>query len=228
MYCVKCGVKLQGGVESCPLCHTPVWNPDVTERDHSYPDTMPQQHRESNLPAAVAFTLISVIAILVTLTVCLKLYGTLSWGGYVIFGILLVYVFAVLPCWFSQPRGEVFVPVDHAATALYVFYICLRTGGHWFWSFAFPVILASCILCTALICLLKYVKGGRPFILGGFLLALGGFAVLVEYFEHLSFGVPMFLWSLYSLVGFGTVGVFLLIAGMVPSLRQAMRRRFFF
>ena len=228
MYCVKCGVKLQDGVESCPLCHTPVWNPDAAERDHSYPDTMPQQHSESDLPGAIAFTVISVIAILVTLTVCFKLYGTLNWGGYVVFGILLFNVLAVLPRWFSQPRGEVFVPVDHAATALYVLYICLRTGGHWFWSFAFPVILASCILSTAMICLLKYVRGGRPFILGGFLLALGGFTVLVEFFEHLSFGVPMFRWSLYSLAGFGTVGAFLLIAGMVPRLRQAMRRRFFF
>ena len=27
MYCVKCGVKLQDGTETCPLCQTPVWNP---------------------------------------------------------------------------------------------------------------------------------------------------------------------------------------------------------
>jgi len=29
MYCVKCGVKLQEGIPSCPLCQTPVWNPDA-------------------------------------------------------------------------------------------------------------------------------------------------------------------------------------------------------
>jgi hypothetical protein len=134
----------------------------------------------------------------------------------------------VLPRWFREPRGEVFVPIDHAAAALFVLYVCRKTGGHWFMSFALPVIVSSCLISTAMICLLKYVKGGRLFILGGFLLALGGFTVLVEFFEHLSFGGEMFRWSLYSLAGFGSVGLFLLIAGMIPSLRHGMRKRFFF
>ena len=228
MYCVKCGVKLQNGVEHCPLCNTPVWNPEQTTGECSYPDHYPLHHRESALPAAVALTVICVTAILVVMTVCFKLYGALSWGGVAIGGILLFYVLAVLPLWFRQPKGEVFVPVDHAAVGLYVLFLCLRTGGHWFLSFAFPVTFISCLLSTALICLLKYVRGGKVFILGGFLLALGGFTVLVEFFEHLSFGTEMFRWSLYSLSGFGVPGLFLLLAGTIPSLRQWLRKRFFF
>ncbi len=228
MYCVKCGVKLQEGVECCPLCATPVWNPDSVVREPGYPDTLPRQHREADLPGAVAFTVICAIAILVTLIVCFRLYGSLGWGGYVVFGVLLFYVVAVLPRWFRQPRGEVFVPVDHFAAALYVLFICLKTGGHWFLSFAFPVILASCLLSTAMICLLKYVKGGRLFIFGGFLILLGLFTVLVEFFEHLSFGTAMFRWSLYSLTVCGAVGLFLLVAGVIPALRNGMRKRFFF
>ena len=107
-------------------------------------------------------------------------------------------------------------------------YICVRTGGSWFLGFAFPVILISCVLSTAVICLLKYVRGGRPYVLGGFLLAVGGSTVLIELFEHLTFGTPMFHWSLYSLLGFGAVGLFLLLAGMIPALRQALKRRFFY
>ena len=228
MYCVKCGVKLQDGAESCPLCQTPVWNPDPVEGQRSYPDRMPGAHRQSDLPGAVALTLLCAIAAVVTLTVCFKLYGALKWGGYVVFGLGLFYVVAVLPRWFIEPKGEVFVPIDHAAAALFTLYVCLKTGGHWFLSFALPVIGASCLLSTAMICLLKYVRGGRAFIFGGFLILLGGFTVLVEFFEHLSFGLPMFLWSLYSLAGFGTVGVFLLLAGMIPALRHGLIKRFFF
>ena len=228
MYCVKCGVKLQEGMERCPLCRTPVWNPEDLSREKSYPDELPRQHREADLPGAVALTVLSALAVLIVLTVCFKLYGSLRWGGYVVWGIVLFYVVAVLPRWFSNPRGEIFVPVDHAAAALYVLYICLKTGGHWFMSFAFPVILASCLLVTAMICLLKYVRGGRLYIFGGFLIGLGVFTVLVEFFEHLSFSVPMFRWSLYSLLGFGAAGLFLLIAGMIPSLRRDLEKRFFF
>ncbi len=228
MYCVKCGVKLQEGVERCPLCDTPVWNPEQTSGERSYPDTLPKQHREADLPGALVLTVLCAVAVLVTLTVCFKLYGELRWGGYVVFGIALFYVLFGLPRWFRQPKGEVFVPIDYAAVALYVLYICQKTGGHWFLSFAFPVILASCLLSTAMICLLKYVRGGRLFIFGGFLLLLGGFTVLVEFFEHLSFGEEMFRWSLYSLTGFGAAGLFLLIAGMIPGLRHSLEKRFFF
>ena len=120
------------------------------------------------------------------------------------------------------------MPVDHAAAAAYVLYICLKTGGHWFLSFAFPVIACSALLSTAMVCLLKYVRGGRLFIFGGFLMLCGGFTVLVEFFEHLSFHTAMFRWSLYSFTGFFGAGLFLLIVGLIPSLRSSMEKRFFF
>ena len=59
-------------------------------------------------------------------------------------------------------------------------------------------------------------------------MGLGGFLVLFECFEHLAFGVPMFLWSLYALIGFVASGGFLLLAGTIPSLRETLEKRFFF
>ena len=228
MYCVRCGVKLQDGVTSCPLCETPVWNPQQPRKEHSYPDNYPRAQKESLLPFAVAMTVICIIAMVVILTVCLKLYGELNWGGYAIGGTALFYVIVVLPCWFRHPLIEVFAPVDHAAAALFVLFICLKTGGDWFWSFAFPVLLAGCLLFTGVLCLLKHVRGGSLIILGGFLIGLGGFTVLIEFFEHLTFDVPMFLWSLYSLIGFAAAGGFLLLSGMIPALRGTIEKRFFF
>ena len=232
MYCVKCGVRLQENVGACPLCGTPVWDPEGTMtgagEKRNYPDNLPRHDRESNLAAAAALTTLCALVVIVALVVCFQLYGELRWGGYLIGAVALFYVVAVLPGWFRYPRGEIFVPVDHAAAAVFVHYICWRTGGSWFLSFALPIIGASCLLSEAMICLLKYVRGGKPFIFGGFLLLLGGFTVLVEFFEHISFGTRMFRWSLFSLAGFGTVGLFLLIAGMIRPLRQALARRFFY
>ena len=228
MYCVKCGVRLQDGVSRCPLCDTPVWNPGEPAQEHGYPDHYPRAQKESALPFAVAMTVISVLAVAVILTICFRLYGELRWGGYVIGGIMLFYCIAILPSWFRHPLVEVFIPVDHAAAALYVLYICLKTGGRWFMSFAFPVILISCLLLTAVACLLKHVRGGRAFILGGCLLGLGGFTVLIEFFQHLTFGTSMFQWSLYSLIGAAMAGGFLLLAGMIPALRGTLKKRFFF
>lgn len=228
MYCVKCGVRLQDGTEICPLCQTPVWNPDQTETNRNYPDSMPKHHRESNLAGAIGFFIVCAVAVSVTMTVCFKLYGELKWGGYVVFGLILFYIIAALPLWFRHPKGEVFVPIDHFAAALFVLYVCKKTGGNWFLSFALPVIGASCLLSTAMICLLKYVKGGRLFIFGGFFILVGLFTVLVEFFEHLSFGLPMFRWSLYSLTGFASAGLFLLLVALIPALRLELEKKFFF
>ena len=228
MYCVRCGVRLQDGVESCPLCETPVWNPDQSRKENSYPDHDLPAQKESGLPFAVSMTVICVLAIAVIMIVCFRLYGELRWGGYALGGIALFYIVAVLPRWFRHPPIEVFIPVDHVATVLYVLFICLHTGGHWFLSFAFPVILTGGLLFTAAACLLKYVRGAKLIILGSFLLSLGGFTVLVEFFEHVTFGTPMFLWSLYSLACFAVAGGFLLLSGLIPSMRRSVEKRFFF
>ena len=230
MYCVKCGVRLQEGVPSCPLCGTPVWNPDgaASADTKTYPDTLPLRHRESNLSALFFTTVIFVLTIAVETAICLKLYGEMRWSGFVAGGAALLYVIVVLPFWFRAPKAVIFVPVDHAAAALYVLYICLKTGGHWFLSFALPLIGASCLLSAAMICLLKYVGRGRAFIFAGFFLLLGGLTVLVEFLQHVTFGHEMFRWSLFPLAGLGTIGLMLLLAGIIRPLRQALRRRFFF
>ena len=86
MYCVKCGVRLQEGVSSCPLCQTPVWNPDAGKKEELYPDSLPRHTREPSLAGAAAMTVVCAIAAAVVLIVCFRLYGALRWGSYAIGG----------------------------------------------------------------------------------------------------------------------------------------------
>ena len=81
MYCVKCGVRLREGTESCPLCGTLVWNPTKAAADKSYPEEMPHQHEESTKPFAIATAALSAMAALIILIMCLKKYGEMRWGG---------------------------------------------------------------------------------------------------------------------------------------------------
>ena len=232
MYCVKCGVRLQDGTGSCPLCGTPVRDPDgkdeETREPKNYPDTLPRHHCETNLAAIFFLTALSALVIAVELAVCLKVYGELRWGGFAAGGVALFYIIAVLPFWFRRPLMVVFLPVDFLAAGLFVLYINLATGGHWFLSFAFPVIACAGLLTVGLYCLLKYVRGGRLFILGGFLILVGGYTVLVEFFESVTFHTPMFLWSLFPLAGLFTAGAFLLLGGMIRPLRRTLEKIFFF
>ena len=228
MYCVKCGVRLQEGITACPLCGTPVWNPEEKSGEKTYPDTLPRRHSESRLPGLYFLTALAVLVIVVELAVCLKVYGELRWGGFAAGGVAFFYIAAVLPFWFRRPLMEIFLPADYLAAGIFVWYIAFATRGNWFWSFAFPVIAIACLLTVGLYCLLKYVRRGRLFILGGFLILVGGFSVLIELFESITFGTQMFLWSLFPLAGFFTAGMFFLLGGIIPPLHRAIRRRFFF
>lgn len=228
MYCVKCGVKLQDGIEACPLCRTPVWNPDGNAvRRHSYSKHKPRHYRSSTLPLAIAMTAISLAAIIIVAFICLNLYGALRWGGYVLAGTALFYLLFILPLWFRSPNPVVFLSVDFVGAALLLLYIDLKTGGSWYLSFAFPVVIATGIITLAFVTLLHYIRGGRLFIFGGFFMLLGFHTLLIELFEHITFGTSMFLWSQYSGLALGVVGFFLILTGIVKPLREFFEKTFF-
>ena len=228
MYCVKCGVKLDDSLERCPLCGTPVWRPEeAVDPTRSFSGIYPQKQRNERLAVVSFLTALSLLASFILLRICLRLYGSVGWAGYATLAIALGYVLFLLPLWFRSPNPIIFLPIDHAAVGGYLLYVCLKTGGHWFLSFAFPVVCMSCLLLTTLVVLLKYVQGGRLFIIGGWIIAAGGLSILVEFFQHITFGSRMFTWSLYVVSPCAALGIFLLLAGMIRPLREYLERRFF-
>ncbi len=230
MYCVKCGVRLTDGIERCPLCATPVWIPedaDIQKANDGYPCVYPKKKENERIPAAIFITIALAVVSIVCLIFCLRTYGAVRWSGYVMSGIAALYIIAVLPMWFRRPNPVIFVPTSFIAVSAFLLYVCLYNHGRWFLSFAFPVVMLLGILTTAAVSLFRYVKGGKLFIIGGLLAALGASSMLIEYFEHITFGTKMFLWSLYSVSTFSLFGLFLILAGIIQSLREWLERRSF-
>lgn len=228
MYCVKCGVRLQEGTAKCPLCGTPVWNPDQVPAEKIFPEEMPGEHEESSTPIAVAATVLGILSSLVILIICMTKYGELRWGGFVLTSIALAYVLFALPAWFRHPPVEVFLPVNFAAVILFLLYLNQKTGGHWFLSFAFPVTAGCGLLSTALVCMLKYVRQGRLIIIGGYLMLMGGFTILTEYLESITFQSRMFQWSLYTASVLTIGGIFLILCGIIPAMHHHVKKKFFY
>ena len=229
MYCIKCGVKLDSALKKCPLCGISV--PDIgstTASSGGYSDIYPEKKKECHKGAAITFLVLSVLAIFIILLICRNLYGEMRWAGYPVFGIALFYITFILPLWFKSPNPVIFVPVSHAAVLGYLLFFCLKTGGRWFVPFALPVTLMSCLLSTAVIALIRYVKGGKLFIFGGSIILGGIFSMLVELFQHITFFTPMFSWSVYSLSCCFVFGMFLILAGIIRPLREYLERKFFF
>lgn len=228
MYCIKCGAKLSSGQSICPICSTRVYHPDLPYEEKS---TYPKKEFVSEEFNRHGLLFIITVLFLLTLLLPPILEFTISrginWSGYTAGGVLLGYITFVLPLWFRSPNPVIFVPCDFAGAILYLLYIDLKTGGKWFLSFAFPVCGAFCLITTALIVLLRYIKRGRLYMFGGAFIALGAWTVLIEFLISITFHTKMFVWSPCTMITMFLIGMMLIVIAIVKPLKESLKKKFF-
>lgn len=230
MYCIKCGVRLADGEKACPLCGTAVYHPDLTVREGErlYPkNEYPLPEKNAHLPQIIV-TAVFLLTLFTVLLCDIQFSGGISWSGYVMGALLLVYVCTVLPSWFKDPNPVIFTPCGFAAVGLYLMYINIAMQGDWFLSFALPVTGGVCLIVTAVVTLTRYLKRGRLYIFGGAILALGAFMLLIEFLMSITFSEVKFIgWSFYPLMALIILGGLLIFLAIYRPAREAMERKFF-
>jgi len=228
MYCVKCGVRLQDGTECCPLCDTPVWNPGEPQNAApNFSDRYPVPPKSRRYPILAFLTALLLAGSLSTLIFCLTNLHGVYWSGYVMLGCALFYFALVFPFWFERREPLLFVPLAFVLISGYLLYICLYTGGRWFFSFAFPLTMLVGALVTAAVAIFRLGRRRRLVKIGVLLIVIGCSTMLVELFQHITFGGQMFAWSLYPVSAFSVMGLFVLLCGLIPPWRAYFERKLF-
>ena len=185
MYCVYCGVKLQDGANECPLCHTPVRVPSLPQQGDgsSYSDRYPKAEKKAGKYLAIGLVTIIMIGVgLGCLIFCLKSLGRTDWSGFVAMGLALLWVLFILPLLFPRFRPMIFLPIDFACIGGYLLYICCKTGGNWFLSFAFPVTMIAAVLTLTGVAMMRYIVQGRLRLMSLLVIFIGLSFMLVEFF----------------------------------------------
>lgn len=229
MYCVNCGVKLADTEKQCPLCGVTAFHPELVrgEEEPLYPRQKYPEEKAASRSAQIMLTTAFLLPLLICLVCDLQLSGAVTWSGIVMGAMLVGYVTLILPFWFRKPNPVVFVPCAFAAIGLYLLYIDLSTAGGWFLSFAFPVTGGIGLIVTAVVALLRYLRRGRLYIIGGAATALGAFMLLVEFLLVVTFGIPFMGWSLYPLIVLVLLGGTLIFLAIHRPARETMERKFF-
>ena len=230
MYCVKCGVKLEDTELKCPLCGTAVYHPDI-EREAAEPlypkDKMPDvRHKSKTLCGAIL--ILFIVPLLVCLHADMSFDRNIEWCGYVLCSLAVAYVVFALPMWFKKPNPVIFVPCDFAALALLLLYIDIATGGKWFLTFALPITVAVALITCTLVTLLRYVRRGVLYIVGGSTLAVGLLMPLIEFLLYVNFGLDFIGWSIYPMMVIFTAGALLIYIAISRSAREILKRKLFF
>lgn len=232
-YCVNCGVELGPDAESCPLCSTPVQNPNCPP-DLSDPPFFPLRPAEIAPVPKRALALLST-CILASVSVCcallnLALMPHYQWCLFVVGAAAMLWVWLVLPLLVRRWMPLwIRLTADVGAVAVYVWLIALATDGWtWFRGLAVPILaLAAAVVC----CLSWLLRRGHSVLTTTTmsLTAIGLFCIGVEAFGDLFFyeeWTPG--WSLVVLAVCVGICIPLLIVRRVPSLREEVRRRFHF
>ena len=229
MYCIQCGVKLAPSEEKCPLCGTVPYHPDISREkgERLYPvNHYPSAEVKPKVAQAVVLMLF-LLPFVTTLLVDLRINNAVTWSGYVMGGLILAYVMLALSGWFQKPNPVIFVPCSFATAIAYLLYIDLATGGNWFLRFAFPVAGGLGLIVTAVVTLLRYVRRGWLYILGGGFIAFGGMMLLMEFLIVETFSYRFVGWSVYPLAAFVLLGGFLIFLGINDRVREIMERKMF-
>ncbi len=230
-YCVNCGVELGKGVRRCPLCNTPVINPNEIELTPSQPffpekqeKIQPVSKRELALLLSAMFASVAVCCGLLNLA----LRPDLMWSLYAVGASGMLWIWFVPPLIWRKMPFLLRVGINMGAICLYVLLIALASGGlHWYIHLALPMLFAGAVL-VLLGCWL--LRNGRRSILTSTVIVLIGIGLACCAIE---FFVDRFLrgswnpgWSLIVLAVCVGLCVPLIVVRRVPSLREEARRRF--
>ncbi len=228
MYCVKCGVELADSERKCPLCHTPVYMPGIDEDpERPYPKfEKPEPVNPRGIYFIISF--VCLISAIISFVCDINLnFGSVTWSGYVLGAVALAYTVVILPGWFKKYNPAIFVPVNFAAAALYLLYICLATGGDWFLTFALPITAMAALIISSITILSYYIKRGYLYIWGGAFIAAAFASPVIELLSNVTFGLYDHLrWSYYPFIALALIGIMLIVIAIVKPLRESLCRIF--
>lgn len=151
-YCVNCGVELEEAAKKCPLCSTPVINPNIQSAEEvsaSFSDKI-VEIPESMKRRFTAFiiTMVMLIPNIVCFLVNILFHYDYSWVWLLNATSVLIWAFIVLPLMWNKKAGLVHVFTDAAVALGYTYVISyIENGSGWFLECAVPMI----IILTALV-----------------------------------------------------------------------------
>lgn len=232
-YCVNCGVELEASLTSCPLCNTPVINPNElpnVKKPSPYPEEKGQVEVVKRKDWAILLSVVcGATALTCGLLNFLVFNGTL-WS-FLVIGICIIIWVAAFPA-IMTTKVPVYLSLlaDGVAIMGYLYMITYVTrSDHWFYALALPIV--ALVICLAEIFTLLEMKVDHTFLSTAIYL-FGGIALLcvgIELFIDRFIGRPLALsWSAVVLTVCVIIEIALITIISRRRFRDAVRRRLHF
>lgn len=232
-YCVNCGVELDGSLQKCPLCDTPVLNPKAPPFDKvnsPFPKNvgMVEEVKRKDLAILVSVALCSIAATCGMLN--WLVFDGYAWSLAIIGACVLIWVM-LIPVLIYR-RQSVFISLFYngAATVLYLYLLTFLVGSNvWFIRLGLPLVVFVTIVCE--IWAFCYKKLPRSFLTGALYFFTGvgvlcaGLEILID--NYLA-GPISIDWSAIVVTICVIVDIVIITTLSMKRLRNAVRKRLHF
>jgi len=153
-YCVQCGVELEKSLERCPLCNTPVLNPntpDVKYHPSPYPAKKGQVDTVKRTDLAVLISVILGGTAFACGMLNLLVYQSNHWSFYVIGACLLFWVVFTPALLYSKLNTYFMILIDGIGIALYIGIVAYEfPNAAWYPEVAIPLVALLTLMCEVL------------------------------------------------------------------------------
>ncbi|MBD5493871.1 MAG: hypothetical protein HDR12_05690 [Lachnospiraceae bacterium] len=161
-YCVNCGVELEPSLKECPLCNTPVINPNQISSAVSNP--YPSSKGQVEIASKKDFGILLTVVLSATSVTCLLLNLLVFQGhlwSFAVIGACICLFFLAAPAVFYTKASIYFILLlDGAAVVIYLYLLSyLTTSSEWLWQLGMPIVVMS----TALIEIFAFLAHKFPF-----------------------------------------------------------------
>lgn len=233
-YCVNCGVELEESLTFCPLCNTPVINPNLIQKQPKTASPFSQERGSVDIVSTSDWSILLSTVLLSTCIACGLLnffvFTRNLWSLPVIGGCILLWVFSIPFLIYTRlPMYAAFL-FDGLFTGIYLWLITFLTeNDSWFFGAGIPIV----ILCTILIelFLILYKKVSSSFLASAFyffaeagVLCIGIEGILDMYFN----GFIRLFWSTIPLTVCVIICIMLAVVLSRKKLRNSVRKRLHF
>ncbi|MBQ2973023.1 MAG: hypothetical protein IJE19_01585 [Clostridia bacterium] len=154
-YCVNCGVELEKGCPSCPLCDTPVINPREMKTEAVkpvYPENLSIPKSLSKKYWVFVFSLVMLIPNLVLIILNSLVFDS-GVVKYIVGGFVVAWIWFLFPLLWKKPIPVILLAIDALALLSYLdmFKIYGDDAGGWFNSIVLPVVISLWAICNLFI-----------------------------------------------------------------------------
>lgn len=235
-YCVNCGVKLEQSLEACPLCHTPVINPnefnttDFSNSSSPFATVKGEVEPMKKYDIGLWLTLVFGSTALACGILNLFVFDHNYWSIPVIGACIIMWLFFCPRMFLPQIPITLNLLVSAISVIFYQLAITLMTKhDRWFFEIALPITLVLMGLVALSGICYRFVASSLMATVLYFFMDVGILSVVIEYFvdNFLRQEFHIF-WSAIVFSVCAVISVALIAILSMKRLREHVRKRFHF